>query len=255
MSAAAFNPGLRAELARSVDAAAPLWTFANATTNLWWDFSDSSTITAGLLSYISGISDKSGSGNNGSQSTASNQPYLVTSAHNGLDCARFSHTAANFLNFASELDQIRTVFWVLSRNSNLTGHAHNRALLGHGTSYDWHATASGIISTWAASQVKNGTFKLDGTGVDGSSTLIPVDLAVASIVTTDYAEADNFAKDRSYSTSQYRNWGGDLCELCIIESAWSTADIQKGEGYLAHKWGLAGNLPSDHPYKSEAPTQ
>ena len=28
---------------------------------------------------------------------------------------------------------------------------------------------------------------------------------------------------------------------------------QKIEGYLAHKWGLAANLPADHPYKTEAP--
>jgi hypothetical protein len=29
--------------------------------------------------------------------------------------------------------------------------------------------------------------------------------------------------------------------------------VIKAEGYLAHKWGLAGNLPSDHTYKSSAP--
>ena len=30
-------------------------------------------------------------------------------------------------------------------------------------------------------------------------------------------------------------------------------DVKKAEGYLAHKWGLEGNLPADHPYKSSAP--
>jgi len=30
-------------------------------------------------------------------------------------------------------------------------------------------------------------------------------------------------------------------------------DVIKAEGYLAHKWGLEGNLPADHPYKSSAP--
>ena len=29
--------------------------------------------------------------------------------------------------------------------------------------------------------------------------------------------------------------------------------FEKAEGYLAHKWGLTSNLPSDHPYKSSAP--
>ena len=32
------------------------------------------------------------------------------------------------------------------------------------------------------------------------------------------------------------------------------SDVQKAEGYIAHKWGLESNLPADHPYKSEPPT-
>ena len=31
------------------------------------------------------------------------------------------------------------------------------------------------------------------------------------------------------------------------------SDVQKAEGYLAHKWGLTGSLPSGHPYKNIAP--
>lgn len=30
-------------------------------------------------------------------------------------------------------------------------------------------------------------------------------------------------------------------------------DVQKAEGYIAHKWGLESNLPVSHPYKSSAP--
>ena len=33
----------------------------------------------------------------------------------------------------------------------------------------------------------------------------------------------------------------------------SDADREKAEGYLAHKWGLAGNLPDAHPYKAAPP--
>ena len=31
--------------------------------------------------------------------------------------------------------------------------------------------------------------------------------------------------------------------------------VEKAEGYLAHKWGLEGNLVSSHPYKSTPPTK
>ena len=30
-------------------------------------------------------------------------------------------------------------------------------------------------------------------------------------------------------------------------------DVEKAEGYLAHKWGLESSLPSSHPYKTSAP--
>lgn len=45
----------------------------------------------------------------------------------------------------------------------------------------------------------------------------------------------------------------DLAELIVVPAALSTADRQKVEGYLAHKWGLSESLPADHPYKSAPP--
>jgi hypothetical protein len=42
-------------------------------------------------------------------------------------------------------------------------------------------------------------------------------------------------------------------EIIIINGTVSSEDRQKLEGYLAHKWALAGSLPVDHPYKSAAP--
>jgi len=40
----------------------------------------------------------------------------------------------------------------------------------------------------------------------------------------------------------------------ITGSGFSDSDRQRVEGYLAHKWGCEGDLGSDHPYKSSAPT-
>jgi len=48
---------------------------------------------------------------------------------------------------------------------------------------------------------------------------------------------------------------GTIAEIIQTENTASTSDRQKLEGYLAHKWGLAGNLPAGHPYKSAAPTK
>jgi hypothetical protein len=46
---------------------------------------------------------------------------------------------------------------------------------------------------------------------------------------------------------------GDLGELVITRTALSLAERQRLEGYAAHKWGLAANLPGDHPYRDEPP--
>ena len=46
---------------------------------------------------------------------------------------------------------------------------------------------------------------------------------------------------------------GNFCELVIVSSLLANADRQIVDGYLHWKWGLQGNLPSDHPYKNAAP--
>ena len=46
---------------------------------------------------------------------------------------------------------------------------------------------------------------------------------------------------------------GLIAEVIAYTGALSTIDRQTVEGYLAHKWGLVGNLPADHPFKLDAP--
>jgi hypothetical protein len=46
---------------------------------------------------------------------------------------------------------------------------------------------------------------------------------------------------------------GWIAEVICCNGKQSVADRQKIEGYLAHKWGLAGNLSASHPYKTSRP--
>ena len=46
---------------------------------------------------------------------------------------------------------------------------------------------------------------------------------------------------------------GDLHEFIVYNAPVSTPDREKLEGYLAHKWGLEGDLPIGHPYKTSPP--
>ena len=45
---------------------------------------------------------------------------------------------------------------------------------------------------------------------------------------------------------------GDMAEFIILDETASTDTQNIVEGYLAHKWGLSGSLPSGHAYKSTA---
>lgn len=51
-------------------------------------------------------------------------------------------------------------------------------------------------------------------------------------------------------------WDGEIAEVIYCSGqdwASSTSDRDKIEGYLAWKWGLEGDLPTGHPYKTSPP--
>jgi hypothetical protein len=49
------------------------------------------------------------------------------------------------------------------------------------------------------------------------------------------------------------HWSGTISEVIVATSILSAGDIEKTEGYLAHKWSMTANLPGGHPYKSVTP--
>ena len=46
---------------------------------------------------------------------------------------------------------------------------------------------------------------------------------------------------------------GEIAEAVAYNRVLPGLAREKIEGYLAHKWGLTGELPTDHPYKNDAP--
>jgi hypothetical protein len=48
-------------------------------------------------------------------------------------------------------------------------------------------------------------------------------------------------------------WNGIIAEVIHYQAALSIENYQQVEGYLASKWGLQANLPTNHPYKSSTP--
>ena len=51
-----------------------------------------------------------------------------------------------------------------------------------------------------------------------------------------------------------RYYNGYIGDFIFFGTSYTTLEREKAEGYLAWKWGIQGNLPAGHPYKSAAPT-
>lgn len=61
--------------------------------------------------------------------------------------------------------------------------------------------------------------------------------------------------NNAYNFPPGQYFQGFLFEAIIyLSDTYDSVEREKIEGYLAHKWGLTSDLPSDHPYKNNPPT-
>jgi len=232
---------------------------------LWLDSSDSSTITLNN-GKVSTWHDKSGNENNATQSLASNQPEFgqdqngkfvkFTSSYTNGDA--HSVLADNYLIVPPI--SFKSSFFVIdhdgSKVSMLFGsqeHLKSYLIIGgndFAISVDGYNNSSGpqdVGSWWY-----NGAFQDTGTDM-GATGLIP--LNTPSLHSVIYQLNDpmfSFHRIGSYRGNK-AGFGGKIREVVIFDDYLNEPVRQKIEGYLAHKWGLTADLPSDHPYKNNAP--
>ena len=210
---------------------------APSSLKLWLDASD---FTGG-----SNWPDKSGNSND---ATRSGSPSVQNNAQNGLSVMRY--TANGQFHHFTKMTDIRTVFWVLKRTGTDT---EQRFLLGdhfRRQTYDFHSNGQKIYNgTYADTNIRNGTTRLNGAVINGTTTNFPSSMAVMSLKTNGNVIASSFSRDR---TSNARVWKGDLGELIIFNTALSDSEIASIEGYLASQVGLEATLPSGHSYKSDS---
>lgn len=111
-------------------------------------------------------------------------------------------------------------------------------------------------------QLLQSTFSTTGIILRSNSTTVTLDLN-NSITTSSNAAPSNigYTIDSDLHIGAFRAVGGitnspaiKFGEFIVLSTTASTETRQRIEGYLAHKWGLAANLPSNHPYKTVGPT-
>lgn len=260
-----------------------LWTPAQlgSKVKLWLK---ADTLTGLDGSSISTWADSSGNGNT---AAAGNSPTLKKALLNGLNIVRFDAASSQSFAFSSSFMSGRTqgaAFVVLKTKADPTlgGSFYSGALLGEwgtdGTASHYPFTNSSIyddygtynrrpigdpspaLDAWRIASYRvnatNWRFDLDATNVYADA---GGDIEFNNYPTggqTGPASAFNYPQiGRSYgvSVTSWYYFDGDCAEVVDCSEFLTTDEKEKLEGYLAWKWGLQGNLPGAHPYKSSAP--
>lgn len=209
---------------------------------LWLDAADASTITLNG-STVSQWRDKSGNNRHASQASTANQPTYIVSGLNEQGILRYR--TVDRLIFPTNYSMTGGLYaFVLMREQTgniaplvfQTTPSTLFAYLHYGNTWHTQFTAVSVPLTdgnWFINVFSSQAGRTsNGTLFGGASTNVGTfaELGSSSFATVPY----NFAEFI---------WSNDL----------STFNRQRLEGYLAHKWGLDGNLPSDHPFKFTPP--
>ena len=228
---------------------------------LWYDANDTGNITKDGSNLVSQITDKFGNSHHATQSTAAAKPLWQASNSNfnnkptigPIDAgdlmtisgwpeeARFMMDNGTNSVDSYNFDSLATAAVTLPKNVILAfvypqslPAAGNDILWENGTLNEFTGGSAAVVPTNAGAVFWCGRIK--STGGSGVGRFIdgPTDTLF-----------NRSAGDRTGDV--------DMAELVYFEGTVDSTLRQKMEGYLAHKWGLAGSLPGGHPYKSSPP--
>jgi hypothetical protein len=235
--------------------------------------------------------DKSGNARHCTQSTSGARPIRKTSIQNGRDVARgdgsrfmsIPSSAATFNTFHSGQAFFACVVRAGdSADPNAFYGFFGNAGASAGTRTGFAAVFDDRLSVPASNRVAGGfwrdnvevvarqndnftpnTFGLLSAAYDVTNATLAnkITLEINGGSVTNTASGTYSATAQTNASFDFRvfDYGpnvflvGDIAEVVLVNSLPSAADQDRFKGYLAHKWGLAGNLPNDHPYKNNAP--
>lgn len=247
----------------------PGWTPASISSlKVWLDASVSASITSSG-GIVSGWADQSGNNANAYQSSAGNRPSYSATGLNSQPALYFNPDGdgnkAMFVDAAAGMFstgiEVLSVFY---KSGDPTTYESAPVVRSPGapSPFDIYNT------TRFTGSVPSIDFNFADSAYDIANKTSPQILGY-QITPTSWNEYDNgilgynstniTSYDDNSTTLQIGARGdlvtgmrGYISEI-IVTLPLSTTDRQKAEGYLAHKWGLAAGLASDHPYKVSPP--
>ena len=269
--------------------AADDWAPTDANVVAWIDASDTSSYTTSG-STLTAVTDKAGTYTMSIGST----PTVVTNSLNNLNVFGFNGSNEYLQStsyspqvssgnhwgvgvfLADTVNADKDSFWSYETNTNASTKRDYAISSGGGGSNSWPgeldldtnnvnariSTTIGNLQDWNLQSVSidnwvivscwfNKTGNQIGNRVNGRNAYTPVNDYDNSLQTN-----QELRLMRNRSSQELDGRLGEFFAVADIPGNGGTdlTDLEKGEGYLAWKWGLVNLLPSEHPYKNNPPT-
>ena len=240
--------------------AAP-WTPELTNTACWFDADDASTIqTSG--NAVTNWLDKSGNDRHVLQANASYQP--TNTSINSRNAIGFNNDKLLTTNTATWLNNTNYHFIAVLQHYMSTSDGYyigtadsglqDRVLhIGQRDSTSWKHGHFGDDATYSHTLDTTPLLAVNSFNNSGSDAFMN-GTSIGSSVGPGYALITEGPLSMGGKIVGKGYYVGAIGEVICVLGDLSTEGRQLFEGYLAHKWGLAANLPAGHPYKSDAPT-
>lgn len=266
-------------------ATSPAWTPASLTVppSLWLDDQSAVTDVSGLASQWN---DRSSNGWHATQGTSGNRPTIVASALNGHRVLRADGNDALSLPIGSRslfrnvtsgwifcvanktgsdvgATSRRVIVWTNNSTSarfglywdDATSGAQNRLVIGA------RRLDAGAYNRLESTTTSVGAWVMALAAVDWSARTINLYIngSLDGTVTGAFDASGATSNSTSADVSLYASpsisapWVGDNAAALAGVTIPGSGDIDRLFGYYAHRYGLTGNLPGGHPYKTTPP--
>jgi hypothetical protein len=227
---------------------------------VWLDAADASTIVHSD-GQVRQWQDKSGNRNHLSQTKADLQPVYSKSGINGGPSLSFDRDVlmSQESRFVYDQHLILVVAKAKQASSDILGSGGTGAgdilLMNHQNKYRGHFWSGGNLTVMDSKKPVLKTPAVYCQHSDGKTLQIrrngmldvnaPLKKTPAGTL-RQFIVGSRHSRDGSFI--------GEVAEVIVFLGDVGANELQQAEGYLAHKWGIAKELPNDHPCKSAPPT-
>ena len=262
---------------------AAAWNPASSiTTAIWFDASDTSSYSLSG-SNVTAVTDKAGNATvtvNGTPNVSNTLDSKEVFAFSGssedfttdevAQASSGNHWAIGVMQWNTRNDS-QDSFWSTENNTASASSKRDYAISAGASNFDGELDLDGLSSNRISTTIGNKQDFDSGIAQNTWVILVAIFNKTGNQIAVRVDGDDAFTPVNDYDNSLQTNMdlrifrnranermGGRMAEFFSVAGVPGTGgtditDVQKAEGYLAHKWGLTSSLPVSHPYKSSAP--